>query len=56
MDLKEVQKQDRDERMQKDYHTSAIIRSRCRVVFLHSYISALFSVLLSGPSLLEMKF
>ena len=40
--LTEVQKHNRDERTQEDYPTSAKIHSRCRVVFLSSFISALF--------------
>ena len=39
MDLKKVQKQGRDERMQEDYPTSAKTRSKCSVVFLSSFIS-----------------
>ena len=42
MELKKVQKQGRDERMQEDYLTSAKKNTRCRVVFLRSFISALF--------------
>ena len=42
MGLKKVQKQRRDERMQDDYPTSAVYFCRCRVVFLYSFISALF--------------
>ena len=42
MELKKVQKQGRDERTQEDYRTSAKIHSRCRVVFLRSFISTLF--------------
>ena len=42
MELKKVQKQGRDERTQEYYPTSAKIHSRCRVVFLRSFISALF--------------
>ena len=42
MELKKVQKQGRDERTQEDYPTSAKIHSRGRVVFLRSFISALF--------------
>ena len=56
MDLKKGQKQGIDERTQEDYPTSAKIHSRCRIVFLHSFISAFVSVLYSGPSLTEMKF
>ena len=41
-ELKKVQKQGRDERTQEDYPTSAKIHTRCRVVFLRSFISALF--------------
>ena len=37
MDLKKVQKQGRDKRIQ-EYLTSAKIHSRCRVVFLHSFL------------------
>ena len=38
-----VQKQGKDEGMQEDYPTSAkSVHSKCRVVFLHSFISALF--------------
>ena len=42
MELKKVKKQGRDERTQEDYPTSAKIHTRCRVVFLRSFISALF--------------
>ena len=42
MELKKVQKQGRDERTQEDYPTSAKIHTRCRVVFLRSFISAFF--------------
>ena len=42
MDLKKWQKQGRDDRTHEDYATSAKIHSRCSVVFLHSFISALF--------------
>ena len=42
MELVKVQKQGRDERTQEYYPTSAKIHSRCRVVFLRSFISALF--------------
>ena len=42
MELKKVQKQGRDERMQEDYPTSGVYFCRCRVVFLRSFISALF--------------
>ena len=43
MELKKVQKQQgRDERTQEDYPTSAKMHTRCRVVFLRSFISALF--------------
>ena len=56
MDLKNVQKQGRDERMQEDYPTSAVyFLQMYRVVFLSSFISALFCTFL-GPSLLEIKF
>ena len=41
-ELKKVQKQGRGERTQEDYPTSAKIHSRCRVVFLRSFTSALF--------------
>ena len=41
-ELKKVQKQGRDERTQEDYPTSAKIHTRCRGVFLRSFISALF--------------
>ena len=55
---KKVQKQGRDERTQEDYPTPAKIQRRCRVVFLHSFISALFLYFFfsSIPFLLEMKF
>ena len=56
MELKKVQKQGRDERTQEEYRTSAKISTRCRVVFLRSFISALFLYLFSAPSLLEIKF
>ena len=42
MELKKVQKQGRDERTQEDYPTSGVYFCRCRVVFLRSFISALF--------------
>ena len=42
MDLKKVQKQGRDQRTQEHYPTPAVYFCRCRVVFLHSFISALF--------------
>ena len=42
MDLSKVQKQGRDERTQEDYPTFVKIHSKCRVVFLHSFIPALF--------------
>ena len=42
MELKKVQKQGRDERTQEDYPTSGVYFYRCRVVFLRSFISALF--------------
>ena len=42
MEPKKGQKQGRDERMPEDYRTSAKIRRRCPVVFLRSFISALF--------------
>ena len=42
MELKNGQKQGRDERTQEDYRKSAKIRSRCLALFLHSFISALF--------------
>ena len=42
MELKKVQKQGRDERTQEDYPTSAKVHSKCRVVFLRSFISTLF--------------
>ena len=42
MELKKVQKQPRDERTQEDYPTSVVYFCRCRVVFLRSFISALF--------------
>ena len=42
MELKKVQKQGRDEKTQEDYRTSAVYFCRCRVVFLRSFISALF--------------
>ena len=55
MDLKEVQKEGKDERTQEDYPTSAKIHSRCRVVFLRSFIFALFlSFFRSIPTLNEV--
>ena len=42
MELKKVQKQGRDERTQEDYPISGVYFCRCRVVFLRSFISALF--------------
>ena len=42
MEVKKVQKKGRDERTQEDYPPSAVYFCRCRVVFLHSFISALF--------------
>ena len=40
--MKKGQKQGRDERKQEHYQTSESIHSRCPVVFLRSFISALF--------------
>ena len=37
-----LQKQGRDEITQEDYPTSVVHFCRCRVVFLRSFISALF--------------
>ena len=51
MELKKVQKQGRDERTQEDYRTSAKIHSRCRVVFLRSFISTFCFCTFSAPSL-----
>ena len=48
MKLKKVQKQGTDERTQEDYPTSAVYFCRCRVVFLRSFISALFLYLFSS--------
>ena len=58
MELKKLQKQGRDERTQEDYPTSAVYfcRCTCRVVFLCSFISALFLYFFSAPSLVEIKF
>ena len=57
MELKKGQKQGRDERTQEDYGTSAKIYSRCPVVFLRSFISALFlSFFQLHRSLSEIKF
>ena len=42
MEPKKVQKQGRDERTQEDYPTSSVYFCRCKVVFLRSFISALF--------------
>ena len=42
MEPKKVQKQGRDERTQEDYPTTGVYFCRCRVVFLRSFISALF--------------
>ena len=42
MEPEKVQKQGRDERTQEDYPTSGVYFCRCRVVFLRSFISALF--------------
>ena len=42
MALKNGQKQGRGERMQEDYPTFAVYFCSCRVVFLRSFISALF--------------
>ena len=56
MELKKVQKQGRDERTQEDYRTSAVYFCRCTVVFLRSFISALFLYFFLAPSLLEIKF
>ena len=39
---KKAQKQGSYERMQEDYPTSAVYFCRCRVIFLHSFITALF--------------
>ena len=42
MELKKVHIQGRDETTQEDYPTSAKIHTRCRVVFLRCFISALY--------------
>ena len=42
MDLKNPQKQVRDETSQEDYPTYAVYFCKCRVVFLHSFIFDLF--------------
>ena len=41
-ELKIVQKRGRDERTQEEYPTSGVYFCRCRVVFLRSFVSALF--------------
>ena len=56
MELKKVQKQGRDERTQEDYPTSAKIHTRCRVVFLRSFISALFLYCFSSIPNLKSSF
>ena len=56
MELKKVQKQGRDERTQEDYPTSAQIHTRCRVVFLRSFISALFLYLYQLHPYLKSSF
>ena len=56
MELKKVQKQDRDERTQEDYPTSAKIHTRCRVVFLRSFISALLLNFFRLHPYLQIKF
>ena len=57
MELKIGQKQGRDERTQEDYKTSVVYFCSCLVVFLHSFISALFlSFFQLHQSLSEMKF
>ena len=40
--IKKIKTISRDERKQEDYPTSAVYFCRCRVVFLRSFISALF--------------
>ena len=47
------QKQGRDERMQEDYRTSAAYFYRCPVVFLCSFISALFCPFFPALSILK---
>ena len=42
IELKKGRKQGRDEKTQEDYPTSAKIHSKYRVVFLRSFISAVF--------------
>ena len=54
MALKKGQKQGRYERPQEDYATPAVYFCRCQVVFLHSFISALFLILLQTMLLQTM--
>ena len=57
MGLKKVQKQGRDERTQEDYPTSGVYFRRCWVVFLRSFISALFlSFFQAHPQLINKKY
>ena len=51
-----VQKQIMRWKTWEDHPASVCILGRCRVVFLHPFISCLVSVIFSGPSLLEVKF
>ena len=53
--VKKGQKQGRDERMQEHYLTSVAYFCKCQVVFVFFHFS-LVCVLISGPSLTEMKF
>ena len=56
MELKKGRKRGREETTQEDYPTFAKIHSRCQVVFLHSFLSALFrpffSSILKGSSII----
>ena len=57
MDLKKSTetRHEMTERKKSTHHLQKI-HNRCRVIFLHSFISYLVSVLFSGLPLLEMKF
>ena len=56
MELKKVQKQGRDERTQEDYPTSGVYFCRCRVVYLRSFIPALFLYFFSSIPNLKSSF
>ena len=57
MGLNNGQKQGRDEKRQEVYPAAAEIHNRCRIVFLRSFISALFlSFFQTHPYITETKF